>query len=250
MRYRWAILGMLGFCVACAGGDAPSEEEPAPTETAPAATPEATPQDPVSQTISEALSAAREGRTDEAIALFSEIGPDKPQYPVALSYLANIYEQTSQAAPMLEALQALRPIEPENANVRFGISRAYFYLGRVTEAELAALESIEIDATQVPVRYHLGLVRLEQNKTLDAINTYLRAMEMPGAAGGAEAANRALENHLTERPELAGVYYAMALFGRALGRPIDERRNLERFLELESEGPIADRARENLARLQ
>ena len=42
----------------------------------------------------------------------------------------------------------------------------------------------------------------------------------------------------------------LALFGRALERPVDERRNLEKYLELESEGPIADRARENLARLQ
>lgn len=244
-----AVALTVGLIAGCGGGDGPTAENVVPSEAPPAAAP-VEPDSPGSIAIAEALTAAREGRIDEAVAKFAGIGPNQPQFTVALSYLARLNEQRGAFGEMLAALETLAPIEPDNANIRYGISRAYFYLGRPAEAELAALRSIEIDADQVPVRYHLGLVRLELGDTQGAINTYLRAMRMPGAAGGAEAAQQALANHLTERPDLAGAYYALALFGRSLGRPVEERRNLERFLELESEGPFAERARENLARLQ
>jgi len=72
-------------------------------------------------------------------------------------------------------------------------------------------------------------------------------MELEGDEARVLDALNDLTTLAEKKPDLAAVHYALAIFANSLDNRDQEREELERYLELESTGPVAEIARERLA---
>jgi tetratricopeptide (TPR) repeat protein len=194
----------------------------------------------------EARAAIHEGRLDDAGELLREVPPEDPAYLSALGDLGILYEQTGNAEGALNAANAILARDSDDSNAHFIACRAKQMLGEYDVAEFACMRAIEIAPRNVLARYSVAFVRVAEGKTDEAINSYLRAMEIDRSEPRLLDALGDLTRLEQARPDFSEVHYALAFFANVLDNPTQERAELERYLELNQVGPIAEMARRKL----
>jgi tetratricopeptide (TPR) repeat protein len=193
--------------------------------------------------------ALSEGRFDEALERFRSVPPGDPAHAVALQHQALVEERRGEPQRALELFVEIAGLEPENPEVHVQLAHALYLVGRVAEAEFAALRALELAPRHGPARYDVALYRVAQDRLPEAIEAYHRAVALSGDRETAERAMAALERLHERRPELPAVHYALAFFGSTLGLAEREREELEHYLAGNPQGATAERARERLASL-
>jgi len=196
-----------------------------------------------------AREAIHEGRLDDAGDLLRSVPKDDPAYVLALGDLGILYEQTGDPVSALATANELLDYLPEDSNGHFIACRAKYMIGDYAVAEFACMRAIEIDPRNMLARYSVALTRLAQGKVDQAIDSYLRAMDIDSDETRVRDALNDLTALAEKKPDMAAVHYALAFFANSLGDRDKEKAELERYLELEPAGPVADTARERLAEI-
>jgi len=209
---------------------------------------------PAPEDLPEALvagrQAMREGKLDEARAHLAQFDLSDPAYLMALSTLGAMDLRQDQPEAAAEKFRRILSLEPNDADAYYGLGLAQYKLGNHAEAELACLRTLELAANHIPARFHLALVRTAMGKTIESIDSYLRAMNIDKSEPRVLAALGELSMLHAAQPELPSTHYAMAFFANTLGSLDQEVMELGHFLEQEPEGSAAEQARAKLELLQ
>jgi cytochrome c-type biogenesis protein CcmH/NrfG len=146
---------------------------------------------------------SQEGKTDEAIAAYTEVLAKNPQvaeahynigylrgqkkdwpaaeaaylkalevrpgYGEAISALARVYQDSGQPDKATALLAKAAAENPKDAKVQFNLGVFYLNAGRSEEASAAFQKALEADPTNAEVYYYLGTLAVGQAKTPDAI---------------------------------------------------------------------------------
>jgi tetratricopeptide (TPR) repeat protein len=193
--------------------------------------------------IRDGLRAVQENRPADARTSFESVPATDPGYMIARGHLVSLFVGSRDYAAAAQVLAELDRLKPDDPAIAEQLAWAHYHLGRPADAELHALRSLEIDGQQSRVRYAVGLFRVADGRTAEAVPAYKRAM---ASDTGRRHVTDALGQLLAlgkERPDLAGVHYLLAFFANALGQTALEIEELERFLAQAPEGPVANTAR-------
>ncbi len=218
-------------------------------ETAPRPTPAVTQPTTLHPAIDAGLRALQDNRLREARTSFESVPSSDPSYLVARAYLADGLLRMGDAAGAVHELEELNRLQADTPAILEQLAWGYYGLADFDRAELAALRGLEIDPNQTQLRYAIGLFRIAAGRTVEAIPAYKRAMEADVGRKHVTVALTRLVALSVERSDRPGAQYALAFFANAMQKPDLERQGLERFLAAEPSGPLADRAREQLAAL-
>lgn len=197
--------------------------------------------------IDAAVIAIRAGQFDEARKLLEQVDENDASYTVALSHLALVFETQGELEQALVTYDRLLSFEPDNIEALFGRGRTLFLADRYAEAEFATLRTLELAPQHVPARYQIALIRIAEGRLESGINAYLRAMDQSRDESRVLDALQDLSNLQQRKPDLAEAHYALAFFANTLGSTEQEVAELELYLEMQPEGPVADQARSRLA---
>jgi len=171
---------------------------------------------------------SQEGKTEEAIAAYTELLAKNPQvaeahynigylksqkkdwpgaeaaylkalevrpgYPEAISALARVYQESGQPDKATALLTKAAAENPKDAKVQFNLGVFYLNSGRSEEASAAFQKAVEADPTNPEVYYYLGTLAVGQNKTADAIAHLEKYLSMnPTNAQNVATANGLLQ---------------------------------------------------------
>jgi tetratricopeptide (TPR) repeat protein len=220
--------------------------QPSVAASAPVATPAATTQTPLHPAYEAGLRALQDNRPAEARTSFESVPATDPSYLLARDGLAEALLHMGDAAGAIRELEAVARMQPDTVAIHEQLAWAYFAQQDPERAELAALRGLEIDPSQTQLRYAVGLFRIAEGRTVEALPAYKRAMEADVNRSHVTPALTRLVALSLERPDLPGVQYALAFFANAMQRPELERQGLEKFLAAEPSGALADKARARL----
>jgi tetratricopeptide (TPR) repeat protein len=192
----------------------------------------------------EALAA---GRLDEARQHLERVPADHASYLLAQSELATVHAALGDPELALRMLEQITRMETGNPDLFVNQGWILYSVGRLEEAELAALRAIELAPDAVAPRYNVALFRVAQGRLPEAIEAYRRAMLRDAAMGYVARAREHLVQLTLTHPDFADPHYALAYFANSLGNRREEIDELERYLAMDPSGPAVEVARERLA---
>jgi Flp pilus assembly protein TadD len=146
------------------GGGKPASEasdDPASATGRAAPDPDPDPIPPASEggeRLARARELVREGRIEEAIALYREIVTDHPESLKARNNLGLLYDGLGHHERALEQFEAARALDPENVEVLSNVGSALIGMGRFDEAERELRRGMKLEPDNVEVRAHLGIL--------------------------------------------------------------------------------------------
>jgi tetratricopeptide (TPR) repeat protein len=190
------------------------------------------------------------GRLEEALPRFQAVPAESAVYALARNQIGVIQSRQGNLEAAGQTFAELTDLVPEMVEPWKRLALVRFAEGRYDDAEGALLRVVELDPTDVNARYELGLVRLAQGRTNEAVGAYVRAMKAPlppeqqrlFALDAIERVERFRAGH----PDVADVHYVLAFFANSIGRRDLEIEELEQFLAATPDGPLVERAREQL----
>ncbi len=156
--------------------------------------------------------------------------PPRPPRGDVVEEILDLADDLEAAGEYVEAAEALRAVlqaQGPSAEVNFMLAELLYRAGDLTAARERYYAAIEIDTDHLRARTSLGCVLAE--------------------LGEGELAVAALEGVLRQEPDYADAHWHMAGVLVSLGRDVDARRHLRRFLTLAPDSPWADQARDRLA---
>jgi tetratricopeptide (TPR) repeat protein len=239
-----AIVALLLFLFGTAGcGPA---DEPGSTAREPAA--EAESEEPA--VLHPGVLAAREAIDArdllEARRQLETVPPEDPSYVLALSNLTTIYASLGELELASKTYRALGELKSDEPSVFVGLGWVEYRLGRLDQAEFAALRAIELVPEDPEPRYNVAFFRLVQGRLPEATLAYHRAMKLDFEMAYVNTARGHLLRLQEERPDFADLHYALAYIANSLGDRRAEMEELERYLALNPEGPTVAVARARL----
>lgn len=231
------LLFPLGACKRSTDGEAP----PAEAGEAGGAVVEVHPE------MLAAQEAAAAGDLQETRRHLEAVPPEDPSYLIALGNLTTIYTTLGELELALDAYRKLAELKGDDPQVFLGMAWTQYRLGRYGEAEVSALRAIELDGEDAASRYNVAFFRLAQGRLPEAVRAYHAAMKLDFDMAYVGSAEGHLLRLLEERPDFAEVHYILAYIANAKGNRREETDELERYLDLAPQGPVADVARARLA---
>ena len=118
-----------------------------------------------------------QSKTDTAIGLYREVLAIEPEQPIALNELANLLAQTGKVTEALRLAHQAVSRDPQNSHVRDTAGWVAFLSGNYEEALLHLWEAVRLAPNQGLSHFHLGKVHLAQGRTVEARQSFQRALE-------------------------------------------------------------------------
>jgi Flp pilus assembly protein TadD len=120
--------------------------------------PESAAPPPAGEHLARAKELVRQGRVEEAMALYREILSRNPANLKARNNLGVLFDELGQRDFALEQFEAAEKIEPENIEVLNNLGSTLAAMGRYDAAERELRRALRIDPGSVPVRASLGIL--------------------------------------------------------------------------------------------
>jgi Tfp pilus assembly protein PilF len=124
--------------------------------------------------------AMRNGRINDAIALYKQALAIDPDFGLALSNLAGLYTQQhrlDEAAPLIE--RATRN-NPDNPGLLSNLGSLYYEQKRYDDAAKTLARAIELDPEQPTAHFNLGLIEFDRQNWLAARSHFLPVADLGG----------------------------------------------------------------------
>ena len=198
--------------------------------------------------IGAAIQAAEAQNFEEALAKLGEVPREDPSFSIALSTRSEILRRQGDFSGARADLDTLRSLNADDPGIYFGLSRLAYGEANFDTAEVEVLRAIEIDPRAPRPRYFLGLIRTAAGRPEAAVSTYTRAIRLDPNGTFVTQAFQELSALTAAQKDRPAPLYLLAFFGRTMGDEALEIRSLERLLEVNPEGQLADVARKNLER--
>lgn len=239
-----AALALLLLLLSAAACDRAAEEGGAPAD--PAAGDSALSTDDLHPGLLAAQEAISARDLGEARRQLESVPADDPSYLLALGNLTTVYATLGELELSLETYRKLAELKTGDPQVFLGMGWVLYRLGRLPDAEVAALRAIEIASDDAEARYNVAFFRLAQGGLPAAIEAYHRAMKLDFDMIYVSTARAHLLRLQEERPDFPDVHYALAYFANSLGNRLEEIEELERYLAMDPAGPAVEVARGRL----
>jgi len=195
-----------------------------------------------------ALVALQEGREDDALAIFESTLVSSPDYTRALQQMGVIYSRRGELEKALDTMLQLTANRPNDPETHALMGWVLYLAERYRDAEISALRVLELDPNHLATRYNLGLYRTAQNRTQEAVTTYIRAMKSDPTGAQVMSHRERLAAYHDAHTDRPSAHYLLAFFAQSMKDPESEIVELEHFLELTPAGAEADNARTQLER--
>ena len=143
----------------------------------------------------------------------------------------------------VQALAVATRLEPENDTYWTNLGWSYYLLGLLEQSELASIKATELAPDQVIALYNLGLARVVQGRTEEAMDVYSEALALDPAVD--DAAIEDLENALDIYPDEPEILYPLATLYEQEGRRDEAEAIFAEYLEVGSE-PFTEQAETRL----
>jgi len=170
---------------------------------------------PILEKFERAGALSREGKLDEALAIFEELASEQPQIPELHLNMGTLYIQQERWDEAERALLKTLELQPENARAAMSLSDVYASQGRDEEA-LATMQKLASDHPEdAAVQYGLGILYVNQRRTEEAYSTLDAVRQLD--------------------PDRVDVYYVLGTLALNMGRVEEAVAHLERYLEMAPE---------------
>lgn len=183
----------------------------------------AVPAAPAGERLGRAKDLVRDGRIDEAIALYSDILVQNPANLKARNNLGVLYDELGRLELALEQFEAAELIEPENVELLNNYGSVVGAMGRYDDAEELLRRAQRLDPEDVSVRASIGILHFRRGVYTMAEEDLSWVCEQNDAHGPAfyyrgEALNRlgrfdeamqALERATVLQPQKARAFYTL-----------------------------------------
>ena len=166
-----------------------------------------------------------------------------PRFVYPFERLSFIAFDEDDAFAAVQALAVATRLEPENDVYWTNLGWSYYLLGLLEQSEIASIRATELAGDQVIALYNLGLARVVQGRTQEAMEVYNEALALDPAVD--DAAIEDLENALEIYPDEPEILYPLATLYEQEGRRDEAETTFEQYLEAGSE-PFAGRAETRL----
>ena len=216
----------------------------------PGPTPPPTPEVPLgielNPDLAEGLQALQDNRLEEARASLEKVSELDPGYLLALRNLGQVRGLLGDWEGAREDLERVIELQVDTRDALTALGQVQYRLGDFDAAEVSALRALEIEQGDPLLRFDLALYRVAQDRLLEALDTYERAIEIDTERARIMMALQRLMSLHDDHPEIPAVHYALAYFGRRLSRLDLEIQELEHYLETNPAGQTAQFARQRL----
>jgi tetratricopeptide (TPR) repeat protein len=125
------------------------------------------------------LAELRLGKTDSALAHFQRAMADSPGYLSSAINLAVAKMASGDARQAEDILKRASDQNPRDPRAKIALGRLYLSLNRVSEAESAFQQAVNLDGTSVPALTDLAAVQVQSRKLDAADRTYQRLSALP-----------------------------------------------------------------------
>ena len=186
--------------------------------------------------------AFREGRLDDAVAVYRQMVELYPSDPIIRTYLGVALAKSGERKEALEQYQIALQLNPNNATVNYSMGVLFIALGRESDAIAHFREAVRIDPNLGEAHFQLAnlLMREHQDKeaeleyaavvSIDPQNAFARLMQAMAAvhAGAYARARSTLEQAAVALPKDPDIANALARILAAAPDPAvrDEKRAL------------------------
>jgi tetratricopeptide (TPR) repeat protein len=196
--------------------------------------------------LARARDLVREGRIDEAIALYCDIITDHPNNLKARNNLGLLYDGLGQHERALEQFESARAIDPDNVSVISNLGGALIGMGRFEEAERELRRAMKLDLENVDVRANLGILyfrrgqyvqaenelRLVCEKDLENAHAFFYRGEALNRLGKVDKAIEVMERAVRLQPSNARIYHTMGVLFDKKNMPAEAARMYKKVREL------------------
>ena len=196
--------------------------------------------------LAEGLQALQDNRLEEARASLEKVSELDPGYLLALRNLGQVRGLLGDWDGAREDLERVIELQVDTRDALTALGQVQYRLGDFDAAEVSALRALEIEQGDPLLRFDLALYRVAQDRLLEALDTYERAIEIDTERARTMMALQRLMSLHDDHPEIPAVHYALAYFGRRLSRLDLEIQELEHYLETNPAGQTAQFARKRL----
>jgi len=197
--------------------------------------------------LQQGFAALKENRVEDAISGFESVPKSDSGYLIALKNLGAAYGTQGRHEEALARFAEILEFQPSQPASYVDLAWAQFRNGQPAEAELSALRALELEPDNVAWRYSTALFRVLNSDLERAIPTYHRAILADSSRQGLRQAVEDLTALHEAQVAIPEIHYALAFFGRTLGRRELEIDELEHYLETAPDGSAAAVARQRLA---
>lgn len=137
---------------------------------------------PAQASLQSGQAALKEGRADEAIALFRRALVQRPE-PTAMRFLVEAHFRSGRGDAIVAELAAAAEGRPRDALVHYGLGLAYFAKGAAAEprAAEALARACELEPQVAEYQFRLGVLHLESERYAPAAASLARARDLDPA---------------------------------------------------------------------
>lgn len=129
-----------------------------------------------SQVIEQAMAWQREGRIDEAIAVYRSVLDHSPQHPDALHYLGLALRSRGDWEGAMESMEQALEADPDYIEALNNLGVTYQYLGQLEKAEACYRRAISARPTHADSHNNLGVLLKGQGRMRDAGAAFMEAL--------------------------------------------------------------------------
>ena len=213
----------------------------------------------LSERLDQGVVLHKQGRIEEAVAIYHEILSKAPDYAEALHVLGLASYHTGQYDRALGFINRALKLEPDNAQYLSNLGTVYDAKGQPKEALSAYQKAVKLQTDDAVAHFNIGVVLDTLGEVQKAIDAFTKAIEL--APGFAEASFNLAEMHRKKGDtETAEVFYRKSIQADSrfaepyinLGPILKESGRLAEAIEVEEKAlklkPNSDGAAANLYR--
>ncbi len=242
----WITLGLLVCVTGCQTPNGssrswlpwskPSRAGVAQTPTPPENLPPLGPEQKADIQFALAITAERQGRTDDAKKMYLEVAKVVPKRADVHHRLALLYSRLGECQTAESSFQKALQLDPENAQLHCDLGYNHYLQQRWPEAEASLRQAIALDGSLARARNNLGLLLARTGREAEA----MREFALAGCDRAQASANLALAMTLEGRVEHAQAEYQRALqFNPNLKAAQDGLANLESLMAARTANHVA-----------
>ena len=118
------------------------------------------------------------GRFREAIAILEQLQRDKPDDPVLMAHLGQVYVAAGRDADGVSLLERVVARQPDRFEAHVDLATGYMHLGNLAKARAAVQRPVALNPTFGPAYETLGLVQWRDGHTRDAVAAFDRSVQL------------------------------------------------------------------------